>query len=99
MICQKLPKIMWFQNGNPYTECNGPYHYILLPNPKEETITGRVWIGRYCYEKNLDNISAEWTFPLTTQGLADLVQCILDEELEFIDRTPKYAKYYTQDLY
>ena len=39
MLCEDLPKIMWFENNNDYTECNYLFHYIIIPNTSDETMT------------------------------------------------------------
>ena len=45
MLCASLPGIEWFANDNPYTECNFLFHYIILPDVKEEIMTVRIWHG------------------------------------------------------
>lgn len=79
MLCESIPKIEWFANDNPYTESQMLFHYIILPDVKEETMTVKIWQGKYCYEKSIDDIVEERTFPLTQQGLDDAVAYIRDE--------------------
>ena len=64
MMCLELPQIMWFQNNNDYTESNYLFHYIIIPDVKEEIMTVKIWHSEYCYEKNLDNIVSERSFPM-----------------------------------
>lgn len=79
MLCESIPKIAWFANNNPYTESQMSFHYIILPDVKEETMTVKIWMGKYCYEKSIDEIIEERTFPLTQGGLDDAVAYIRDE--------------------
>lgn len=80
MLCESIPEIEWFANDNPYTESHMLFHYIILPDVKEETMTVKVWLGKYCYEKSIDEIIDERTFPLTKSGLAEAVEYIRDED-------------------
>ena len=50
MLCESLPGIEWFANDNPYTECNFKFHYIILPDVKEEIMTVKIWHGIFCYD-------------------------------------------------
>ena len=58
MLCESIPGIEWFANNNPYTESHMLFHYIILPDVKEETMTVKVWVGKYCYEKSIDEINS-----------------------------------------
>ncbi len=83
MLCEELPKIMWFENDNDYTECNYRFHYIILPNVKENTMTVKIWHGDYCYEKSIDEIVSERVFPLTTEGREEMIEYIRDEDYNY----------------
>lgn len=78
MICGDMPGIVWFANDNPYTECHQLFHYIILPDIKEEILTVKIWCGKYCYEKS--EMLDERVFPLTQGGLDDAVAYIRDED-------------------
>ncbi len=84
MLCMELPKIMWFLNGNDYTECSYLFHYIIIPDTKEETLTVKIWHGEYCYEKSIDEIVSERTFPLTEEGREQAVEYIRTEDYNYI---------------
>lgn len=83
-LCESLPKIEWFANNNPYTECRFTFHYIILPNPKEEKMTVKVWYGRFCYEKSLDRIADERDFPLTAEGREEMICYIRKEDDKYM---------------
>ena len=83
MLCESLPGIEWFANDNPYTECNYQFHYIILPDVKEEIMTVKIWHGIFCYEKSLDQIVSERAFPLTAGGRKDMIEYIREESLHF----------------
>ncbi len=78
MLCGSMPGIEWFANNNPYTECHDLFHYIILPDIKEETLTVKIWIGKYCYEKS--EMLKERVFPLTKSGLDEAMEYIKDED-------------------
>lgn len=79
MLCESLPGIEWFANDNPYTECNFKFHYIILPDVKEEIMTVKIWHGKYCYEKSQDEIVSERAFPLTKGGRDEMIEYIRSE--------------------
>lgn len=79
MLCESLPGIEWFANNNPYTECNYKFHYIIIPDVKEETMTVKIWNGVFCYEKSLDIIVAERSFPMTGGGREEMIAYIRSE--------------------
>ena len=83
MLCESLPSIEWFANDNPYTECNYKFHYIIIPDVKDETMAVRIWYGIFCYEKSTDEIVSERTFPLTKGGRDDLIEYIREEESRY----------------
>ena len=83
MMCLELPKIMWFQNNNDYTESNDLFHYIIIPDVKEEIMTVKIWHSEYCYEKNLDNIASERSFPMTEKGRDEMIEYIRDEDFAY----------------
>lgn len=76
MLCRELPHVSWFENNNPYTECNYLFHYIIIPDVKEETMTVKIWHGEFCYEKSLEEIVSERTFPMTSEGRNDMMDYI-----------------------
>lgn len=76
MLCRELPHVSWFENNNPYTECNYLFHYIIIPDVKEETMTVKIWHGEFCYEKSLEEIVSERTFPMTSKGRNDMIDYI-----------------------
>ena len=78
MLCESMPGIEWFANDNPYTECHGLFHCIILQDVKEETLTVKIWHGKYCYEKS--EILTERVFPMTKGGLDDAVAYIREED-------------------
>lgn len=78
MLCESIPGIEWFANNNPYTECHNLFHYIILPDVKEETMTVKIWNGKYCYEKS--EILIERMFPMTKEGLGKAVSYIREED-------------------
>ncbi len=84
MLCKEMPKIMWFENDNRYSECNGLFHYIVIPNVKEETMTLKIWHGEFCYEKSLDQILTERTFELTESGRKEMIEFIQNEDKNFV---------------
>ena len=84
MLCEELPKIMWFENNNDYTECNYLFHYIIIPSPKEETMTVKIWHGEFCYEKSLEQIVDEMTFPMTLTGRNDMIEYIRKADMSYI---------------
>ena len=79
MLCDSLPGIEWFANDNPYTECNQLFHYIILPDVKEEIMTVKIWHGIFCYEKSKDEILSERSFPLTKGGRDEMIAYIRQE--------------------
>lgn len=81
MLCESLPGIEWFSNDNPYTECHGQFHYIIIPDVKDETLTVRIWNGLFCYEKSIDSVISERVFPLTKSGLTESKEFIRSEDL------------------
>lgn len=83
MLCESLPGIEWFANNNPYTECNFKFHYIILPDVKDETMTVKIWHGIFCYEKSIDDIVSERTFPLTNGGRQEMIEYIRGESRSF----------------
>ncbi len=83
MLCESLPGIEWFANDNPYTECNMKFHYIIIPDVKEETMTVKIWNGIFCYEKSLDQIVEERVFPLTNGGRTEMIEYIRNEDNKF----------------
>lgn len=83
MMCEELPKIMWFQNDNDYTESNELFHYIIIPDTKEETMTVRIWHGEYCYDKSKDEIVSERTFPMTNEGRDEMIEYIRNEDFGY----------------
>ena len=82
MLCDSMPGIEWFANDNPYTECKFMFHYIILPDVKDETLTVRIWHGLFCYEKSLDQISDERTFSMTKSGLKEAIEYIRSEHVK-----------------
>ncbi len=83
MLCTELPQIMWFQNNNDYTECNDLFHYIILPDTAAEVMTVKIWHGEYCYEKSRDEIVSERSFPLTSEGRAEMIEYIRNEDFAY----------------
>ncbi len=86
ILCDSLPNIEWFENNNPYTECRYLFHYIILPSPKEETMTVKIWHGEFCYEKSMDEIVEERTFPLTRAGRKEMIEYIRQADYDYIQR-------------
>lgn len=80
MLCESMPGIEWFVNDNPYTECNYKFHYIIIPDVKDESITVKIWHGIFCYEKSMEQIISERTFPMTKGGLNEAVEFIRQED-------------------
>ncbi len=83
MLCESMPDIMWFLNDNRYSECHLLFHYIILPEPKEETMTVKIWHGEFCYEKSLEEILSERTFPITAEGRKEMIEYIRSEDYAF----------------
>ena len=83
MLCEELPKIMWFENDNDYTECNYLFHYIIIPDVKEKTMTVKIWHGEYCYEKSRDEIVNERVFPLSNEGREEMIAFIREEDRNY----------------
>ncbi len=79
MLCESLPGIEWFANNNPYTECSYKFHYIILPDVKDGSMTVKTWVGMFCYEKSKDQIIAERTFPITKGGREEMIEYIRAE--------------------
>ncbi len=84
MMCKSLPNIEWFQNNNPYTECNGLFHYIILPVPKEEIMTVKIWHGEFCYEKSMEQILEERTFPISQSGRKEMMEYIRSADSSYL---------------
>lgn len=83
MICGSIPGIEWFANNNPYTESHGLFRYIILQDVKEETLTVKIWHGKYCYEKSENEIVSERVFPMTKGGLDEAVEFIKKEDNDY----------------
>jgi len=83
MLCEDMPGIEWFTNNNPYTECNAKFHYIVIPDVKEETMTAKIWYGVFCYEKSIDSIVSERSFPMTKSGRDDMIEYIRNENISY----------------
>lgn len=83
MLCDSLPGIEWFANDNPYTECNFKFHYIIIPDVKDDSMTVKIWHGELCYEKSLDEIVSERSFPLTKGGREELIEYLRKENREY----------------
>ena len=83
MLCESMPGIEWFANDNPYTECNYKFHYIIIPDVKDESMTVRIWHGIFCYEKSIDEIKEERTFPLTKGGREEAIEYIRKANNEY----------------
>lgn len=83
MLCEELPGIMWFENDNEYTECDDLFHYIILPNTVEKTMTAKIWYGKYCYSKSKDIIVSERTFLMTNDGRSEMIEYIRNENSEY----------------
>ena len=79
MLCESMPGIEWFTNDNPYTECNYKFHYIVIPDVKDESLTVKIWNGLFCYEKSQDQILTERVFPMTKGGLNEMVEYIREQ--------------------
>ena len=84
MLCKELPHVSWFENNNPYTECHYLFHYIIIPDVKGETMTVKIWHGEFCYEKSLDEITDERTFPMTSDGRNDMIEYIRQADFEYV---------------
>lgn len=83
MLCESMPKIAWFENDNRYSESDILFHYIMIPDVKNSIIEVKIWHGEYCYEKSLDSIVSERSFPLTTDGLREAVEYLIAEDRAF----------------
>ncbi len=83
MLCEELPKIMWFENNNDYTECDGLFHYIVLPDTADKTMTVKIWCGEYCYGKSKDIIVSERTFFMTNEGREEMIEYIRNENSSY----------------
>ena len=86
MLCEELPKIMWFENDNDYTECHYLFHYRIIPSPKEKIMTVKIWHGEYCYDKSIDEIVSERSFPLTAEGREEMIAYIRQEDYNYIQK-------------
>lgn len=84
MLCEYFPGYEWFANNNPYTESEEQFHYIVLPNVKEEFLTVKIWHDIYCYEKNLDHIVCERDFEISQKGTKEAIQYIREKYIEFL---------------
>lgn len=84
MFCEELPQIEWFANNNPYTESLELFHYIIIPSVKEELITVKIWYDPYCYEKNIENIACEASFPITKSGRNQAIEYIREKYIEYM---------------
>ena len=83
MLCEELPKIMWFQNNNDYTEDHYLFHYIIIPDVKEETMTVRIWHSEFCYDVCKDGIVSERVFPMTSEGRDEMIEYIRQEDWNY----------------
>ncbi len=77
---------MWFENDNDYTECHYLFHYRIIPSPKEEIMTVKIWHGEYCYDKSIDEIVSERSFPLTAEGREEMIAYIRQEDYNYIQK-------------
>ena len=84
MLCKELPHVSWFENNNPYTECHYLFHYIIIPDVKGETMIVKIWHGEFCYEKSVDEITDERTFPMTSEGRNDMIEYIRQADFEYV---------------
>ena len=84
MLCKELPHVSWFENNNPYTECHYLFHYIIIPDVKGETMTVKIWHSEFCYEKSVDEITDERTFPMTSEGRNDMIEYIRQADFEYV---------------
>lgn len=83
MLCTELPKIMWFQNGNDYTECHYKFHYRIIPDVADESMKVVIWHGFFCYDKSKDEIVSERTFPMTAEGRDEMIEYIRNEDWDY----------------
>lgn len=74
MVCEYLPKFMWFENDNPYSENEDEFNYMITPDLKEEIFTVKIWYGQYCLEKS--TVVAEKTYPLEAASMELMVAYI-----------------------
>lgn len=84
MLCKSMPDIAWFENDNRYSECNMLFHYIIIPNTKDKTMTVKIWHGEFCYEKSIDKIVSERTFEISTSGRKEMIEYILAEDKNYM---------------
>ena len=83
MLCTEMPKIMWFENDNDYTESSDLFHYIVIPDVKECTLTVKIWHSQFCYDKSKDHIVSERIFPMTAEGREEMINYIREEDFAY----------------
>ena len=67
-----------------YRVLNGfKFHYIILPDVKEEIMTVKIWHGIFCYGKSLEEIISERAFPLTKSGREEMIAYIRKENAAY----------------
>ena len=82
-----LPTFHTFENANIFTGSFGKLRFKITPdvtmmpgnkevNHAESSMKAEVWHGLFCYEKS--DIEAEQEFPLTTEGMEEMRQWLLE---------------------
>lgn len=83
MVCEFLPKFMWFENDNPYSENEDEFNYMIIPDLKEETMTVKIWYGEYCLEKS--TVVEEKVFPFEAASIEPIVAYIREQYTKCLD--------------
>lgn len=83
MVCEFLPKFMWFENDNPYSENEDEFNYMIIPDLKEEIMTVKIWYGEMCME--LSTIKDEKTFPLESGSMKPMIDYIKEQYNKCLD--------------
>ena len=47
-------------------------------------MTVKIWHGEFCYEKSVDEITDERTFPMTSEGRNDMIEYIRQADFEYV---------------
>lgn len=91
MVCEFLPKFMWFENDNPYSENEDEFNYMIIPNLKEEIMTVKIWYGEMCME--LSTIKDEKTFPLEADSMELMTAYIQEQYNKCLDALYGESRY------
>lgn len=86
-----LPVLSHFLNNNPWTASHARMRYRAVPAVNEDlesgTLNVEVWEGPWAYE--FSTVEEEKTFPLTSEGLEELGQWLMEWSGQINARPPR----------